>query len=98
MLIRSQKKNILVSIEESGIYIKEKNLIRLIGIGIPDNEHDFCIITNKFLLGSYSTKEKAIRVLDDIEDNYQYNMEAGSNGIRCPQYVFQMPKDEEVPA
>ena len=38
------------------------------------------------LIGEYSTEEKALKVLDDIEDNLEY-----------PYYnVFQMPADDEV--
>lgn len=40
-------------------------------------------------LGIYSTKEKALKVLDQI----QYNMEPFEHE---PTMVFQMPQDEEV--
>ena len=40
-------------------------------------------------LGMYSTKEKALKVLDQI----QYNMEPFEHE---PTMVFQMPQDDEV--
>lgn len=41
------------------------------------------------LLGKYSSEEKALKVLDQI----QYNMEPFEHE---PTMVFQMPKDEDV--
>lgn len=41
------------------------------------------------LLGKYSTEEKALKVLDQI----QYNMELFEHELTM---VFQMPQDEEV--
>lgn len=41
------------------------------------------------LLGKYSTEEKALKVLDQI----QYNLEPFEHE---PTMVFQMPQDEEV--
>lgn len=41
------------------------------------------------LLGKYSTEEKALKVLDQI----QYNMEPFEHE---PTMVFQMPQDEDV--
>lgn len=43
------------------------------------------------LLGKYSTEEKALKVLDQIQDN----MESFEHE---PTMVFQMPGDEEVEA
>lgn len=42
-----------------------------------------------YFLGDYSTKEKALKVLDQI----QYNMEPFEHE---PTMVFQMPADDEV--
>lgn len=47
----------------------------------------------------YSTEEKAIKVLDMIQEEYQYNERCKARGEEAgmiPSYVFQMPKDEEV--
>ena len=49
-----------------------------------------CIIGNECVaLGTYSTVDKALKVLDQI----QYNMEPFEHE---PTMVFQMPQDEEV--
>lgn len=45
-----------------------------------------CICSNGYVLGTYSTKETALEVLDIIEDCIVGN-------INC---VFQMPQDEEL--
>lgn len=52
----------------------------------------------KGTLGIYSTKEKAVKVLDMICDQYQYLQECKYTGIGVnqPEFVFQMPKDSEV--
>lgn len=56
-------------------------------------------------LGSYSTKEKALKVLDMIQQHICNikSLEIGSNMITCQStsvnlddYVFQMPLDSEV--
>ncbi len=38
------------------------------------------------LIGEYSTEEKALKVLDDIEGCFEYQYKS----------IFQMPQDEEV--
>ena len=52
----------------------------------------------KSYLGKYSTKEKGIKVLDMICEQYQYNEECKYTGIGVsqPEFVFQMPQDSEV--
>lgn len=51
-----------------------------------------CVIGNEcVVLGGYSTTEKALKVLDEI----QYNMEPFEHE---PTMVFQMPQDEDVEA
>lgn len=51
-------------------------------------------------LGKYSTIEKAIKVLDMIQEKFQepiYQNDIGGNEIAIyKSKVFQMPKDEEV--
>lgn len=49
------------------------------------------------LLGKYSTEEKAIKVLDMICAEYQYAEECKHTGVGSapPEFVFQMPSDEE---
>lgn len=54
-------------------------------------------------LGIYSTKEKALRVLDEIqdaiEDTYYYNIEnlgCGSYALKKGCEIYEMPQDEDV--
>lgn len=76
MWIRSQRKNSLVNI----------NFLRVI------NDGNYCLICGAttdgcdYELGVYSTEEKALRVLDGIQNQIEYkNVE-----------VHQMPQDEDV--
>lgn len=79
MWIRSQRKNTLVNI----------NFMRVI------NDGNYCLICGATTdgydceLGVYSTEEKALKVLDQIQDN----MESFEHE---PTMVFQMPGDEDV--
>ena len=49
-------------------------------------------------IGVYSTEEKAIKVLDMICAEYQYAEECKHTGVGSapPEFVFQMPLDEDV--
>lgn len=78
MLIRSQDKTKLVDIEGKTISIDRAN-----AIGIT-------YANSNVLLGKYTSKENALKVLDLIGQAYN-NFETG---FSCK--VFQMPKDEEV--
>ena len=74
MWIRSQRKNALVNI----------NFIRII------NDGNYCLICGATTdgydceLGVYSTEEKALKVLDEIQNRTEY---------LCPK-AFQMPQDD----
>lgn len=78
MWIRSQDKWLLTNVDTSN--------------GIMINEYpDECLISleyanTSFKLGEYSSKEKALNVLDIIQDDIEY-----PHNI-----VFQMPQDDEV--
>lgn len=78
MLIRSQDKTKLVDIAGKTIAIDRANTI---GITYANSN---------VLLGKYTSKEKALKVLDLIGQAYN-NFETGFICI-----VFQMPEDEEV--
>lgn len=80
MLIRSQDKTKLVDIAGKTLAISEATT------------HDIRIMyaNSNVLLGKYTSKEKALKVLDLIGQAYN-NFETGFICI-----VFQMPKDEEV--
>ena len=79
MLIRSQNKELLVNFNVSaGIEIEERNTKTVVTSYITGYS---------YLLGEYSTKEKAIKVLDMIQEAYV-------NG----HIDYQMPEDEGVEA
>lgn len=53
---------------------------------------------SKMNLGDYSTEEKAIKVLDMIEDAYRKSFEEKKENYRGHRYnlIFTMPQDNEV--
>ena len=91
MLIRSQNKELLVNFNVSaGIEIEERNTKTVVTSYITG-----C----SYLLGEYSTKEKALKVLDMIQDAYErYEYEkVFKTGLTLFE-TFQIPKDSEVEA
>ena len=90
MIIRSQNKE--------GIVIMDNN--DCIGIGTEGMKTIIMAYNgdSKAFLGYYSTREKAIKVLDMICEQYQYCEECKYTGIGVsqPEFVFQMPQDSEV--
>lgn len=78
MLIRSQDRTKLVDLAGKTISIDRAN-----AIGIT-------YANSNVLLGKYTSKEKALKVLDLIGQAYN-NFETG---FQCD--VFQIPKDEEI--
>ena len=99
MLIRSQDKKKLIPMMPLSITTSirvcngERNRIDGYIIYSMDNANT--------ILGAYSTEEKAIKVLDMIEDAYNkcFAFSMGNHGyyheVRESK-VFQMPQDEEV--
>ena len=89
MLIRSQDKKILA------------NLNNLSSIFIEESKEKYIVSLSVRKLAAYSTEEKAIKVLDMIEDAYNkcFAFSMGNDGyyheVRESK-VFQIPKDEEV--
>ena len=88
MLIRTQSKRSLIELKELKIEI------------IMDYDTDKYIIKallDKYpkCLGEYSTEEKAIKVLDMIEEKY---LDANYYNYGCyiKNMLFKMPQDEEV--
>lgn len=75
MIIRSQDKCKIIPLNQP-VYIETVS-------------YKWKVSTERYFLGEYSTEEKAIKVLDMIEDSYR-NM-AFTDGV-----VFQMPQDSEV--
>lgn len=89
MLIRSQNKELLVNFNVSaGIEIEERNTKTVVTSYITG-----C----SYLLGEYSTKEKALKVLDMIQDAYErYEYEkVFKTGLTLFE-TFQMVEDSEV--
>ena len=89
MLIRSQNKELLVNFNVSaGIEIEERNTKTVVTSYITG-----C----SYLLGEYSTKEKAMKVLDMIQEAYErYEYEkVFKTGLTLFE-TFQMPENSEV--
>ena len=89
MLIRSQDKETLVNIETSIVlYISGT-----IGKKYPIST------SNGYAIGFYSTKAKAIKVLDMIQEAYCEFMAIRNGDMWCgKKTAFQMPEDSEVEA
>lgn len=89
MLIRSQNKAILL------------NFSNLAAIYTVKDGDDFIISSlegeNKCTLGKYSTKAKAMKVLDMIQEAYErYEYEKAFKTGPALFETFQMPEDSEV--
>lgn len=105
MWIRSQDKTGLIKVEEFTLYKAnshlESELLEMLNVEI-------CwVIKGKYanVLGAYSTKEKALKVLDMIEEQIDQQEEFKAQGEERPnntsyrrlmKFVFQMPQDSEV--
>ena len=100
MLIRSQNKEQLYNLDSLyGICYEETHDYKK-GKEISTN-HEICVDTGVVdSIGAYSTKEKAIKVLDMIQEKFQepiYQNDVGGNEIAIyKNVVFQMPQDNEV--
>ena len=91
MLIRSQNKEMIINMAATNqIYVRE--VYRPSGSLID-------ISSDEMRLGYYSTKEKAIKVLDMIQEAYCDFMAVRNGDMWCGKdSVFQMPEDSEVEA
>ena len=92
MLIRSQNGEDIVNIDSG-------KRIRIIK-GLKEDSCAICINDERFgwgSIGDYSTKEKAVKVLDKICEQYQYCQECKYIGVgaQIPEFVFQMPQDND---
>lgn len=83
MLIRSQNKKILIDMTNLIIGL-DKSDTKVICFHTAAMDGEASVI-----LGEYSTTEKAVMVINMIEDVYDYH--DATRG-----HVFQMPRDEEV--
>lgn len=91
--IRGQERTSLIEVSHvrMGVYANDENTL----------EYKIIYDTSDvmFDLGTYSTEEKALKVLDMIQKIIVDNgyMEAGMPRVFSPQHcVFEMPADEEV--
>ena len=92
MLIRSQSGNSLINLNHS------------VGIGITEAFDGVLIMcqstTNEYKLGKYSSKEKALKVLDMIEGHVNepiYHTEVGNGEIAEYRHAtVKLPADDEV--
>lgn len=87
MIIRSQDKKSITTDLNINIYEDDDGSVEMINKSLTS-------------LGTYSTEEKAIKVLDMIQNKYFEHMTVESNGaivnvLERPK-VFQMPQDSEV--
>ena len=92
MIIRSQDKKIIVNL----------NNIDTIDIADLQVRCFNGVFDTAVVIGTYSTEEKAIKVLDMIQDKYAEYAKVASafgediRGLYVLPRVFQMPQDEEV--
>ena len=97
MLIRSQDGDVLTNIFQ----------VTDIAICLDDNHVSYCIKAYyphtvqydcaKMTLGKYVNKKRALEVLQEIQNQYQYLMECkyiGIGGSSQPEFVYQMPKED----
>ena len=98
MLIRSQDKRILCPLKPMCVHPLIKNE-KVYGRIIEKYQIHICIGAEYGIIAEYSTEEKAIKVLDMIENEY-LNYHSVINPELCFAFnqpkVFQMPQDDEV--
>lgn len=87
MLIRSQDKLQLVTLENGTVAVDYRSKSQILFYEIGSVEPSSTI-------GKYSSEEKAIKVLDNIQNEYQYIEECKTVGVGriSPEFVFQMPQ------
>lgn len=93
MLIRSQDKTALVKFENIVVNLKLPDSLNVICWSLQDAQRS----GGYFILGKYSTKAKALKALDMIQEAYErYEYEkAFKTGLTLFE-TFQMPEDSEV--
>ena len=88
MIIRSQDKKELHNLDG----------IKMISV-TTNSQNYFVEVNSQKTIGTYSTEEKAIKVLDMICAFYIRMVDVTNNIVQATKedsYVFQMPADEEV--
>lgn len=94
MLIRSQDKTALVKFENIVVNLKLPDSLNVICWSLQDAQRS----GGYFILGRYSTKEKAMKVLDMIQDAYmEYKSgEIVGNGLAGSAYTGSYDTKESV--
>ena len=91
MWLRSQSKDVLVNINEVCFYKMKKDSYQFRCYGYGDDY---------YILGEYSSEEKAMKVIDMIEDRIRlsemFKLHIYEPLNRTDQFVFQLPKDGDV--
>ena len=103
MLIRSQDKTALVKFENIVVNLKLPDSLKVICWGWQDAQRS----EGYFILGEYSTKAKAMKVLNMIQEAYsEYQIMLNFSVSYLREFkektdgfaIFQMPEDSEVEA
>lgn len=94
MLIRSQDKTALLKFENIVVNLKLPDSLNIICWSLQDAQRS----GGYFVLGTYSTKEKAMKVLDMIQDAYmEYKSgEIVANGLAGSAYTGSYDTKESV--
>ena len=89
MLIRSQDKEMIINMTViNHIYVEE---------AYRPNGNLFDVSTDETILGHYSTKAKAMKVLDMIQEAYcKFMSVKNDDAWSGKESVFYMPEDSEV--
>ena len=92
MIIRSQDKSIMTNfknITDIGFSYEEESKYMIVAY----------LYQNSTILATYSTEEKAIKVLDMIQERYQSIWDAENGYLSGGQHfglIFKMPQDDEI--
>ena len=93
MLIRSQDKTALVKFENIVINLKLPESLKVICWGWQDAQRS----GGYFVLGEYSTKAKAMKVLDMVQEAYcKFMSVKNDDAWDGKESVFYIPADSEV--
>ena len=93
MFIRSQNKTALINMDR----------ITAISIAKQDNKYHVCVanvpragIEDLLGIGQYSTEEKALKVLDKIENTYVRFQQRYGSSTKHRDCIYVMPQEDEI--
>ena len=85
MWVRTQDKMQLVKINEIHIKVDEDGFV---GIWVDDKKENL-----KYFLGTYKSKERALEVLDEIEESIKnYELDKSWCSLTSDEIIYQMPE------